>query len=182
MRMDITPYVEALRRDLITAAEAGGEDVRASAERLALALDPAVRLAFFEALSQAAAEITRDLPAGGSVEVRLHGREPQFVIEAPVPAEPAPSGDEDAEIDEDGAVARITLRLPEGLKTKAEEAASGRGQSLNTWLVNAVRAATRDRAVDVDLDISSMPLLPTPPLPFGQGRRGTGKRMTGWAR
>ena len=180
--VDITPYVEALRRDLITAAESGGESARSAAERLALALDPAVRLAFFEALSQAAAEITRDLPSGGSVEVRLRGREPQFVVASPPPAEPMPSSDDDTETDEDSAVARITLRLPEGLKTRAEEAASRRGQSLNTWLVSAVRAAIRDRAIDVDLDLSSMPLPPTPPLPFGQGRRGTGKRMTGWAR
>jgi len=35
--MDITPYVESLRHDLAAAAEAGGEEARAAAERLALA-------------------------------------------------------------------------------------------------------------------------------------------------
>ena len=34
--MDLTPYVENLRRDLAVAAEAGGEDARALAERLPL--------------------------------------------------------------------------------------------------------------------------------------------------
>ena len=66
MHMDITPYVDSLRRDLVAAAESGGEETRAAAERLALALDPATRLALMEALSHAAAEITAELPAEGS--------------------------------------------------------------------------------------------------------------------
>ena len=80
--MDITPYVESLRHDLAAAAEAGGPEAKAAAERLALALDPAVRLALMDALSQAAAEITSELPTG-SVDVRLRGREPEFVVDVP---------------------------------------------------------------------------------------------------
>jgi len=177
--MDITPYVESLRHDLAAAAEAGGPEARAAAERLALALDPAVRLALMDALSQAAAEITSELGAG-SVEVRLRGREPQLVVDVPTvsaaaPAAAAgPTADDDA--DEDGAQARITLRLPESVKYKAEELATKGGHSLNSWIVNVVRAATRERAVKVDIDLSS--------LPFGEGltaARGKGpKRMTGW--
>jgi len=94
--MDITPYVESLRQDLAAAAEAGGPEARQAAERLALALDPAVRLALMDALSQAAAEITSEL-AAGSVDVRLRGREPEFVVDVPTmplapPAAPAPPG------------------------------------------------------------------------------------------
>jgi hypothetical protein len=182
--MDITPYVESLRQDLAAAAEAGGPEARASAERLALALDPAVRLALMDALSQAAAEITAELPAG-SVDVRLRGREPELVVDVPTmpmpapapPPPPAPASPEDTpEVDEEDAVARISLRLPESLKYKAEELAAKGGHSLNSWIVNAVRAATRDRAVEVDIDLSS--------FPFGSGGppgRGRGqKRMTGW--
>lgn len=181
--MDITPYVESLRHDLAAAAEAGGPEAKAAAERLALALDPAVRLALMDALSQAAAEITSELPAG-SVDVRLRGREPQFVVDvptAPMPAAPAPPGapsPEDTEDDEDGAVARITLRLPESVKYKAEELATKGGHSLNSWIVNVVRAATRDRAVNVDIDLSSIPFLEGPGFPSGRGRGS--KRMTGW--
>ena len=87
--MDITPYVESLRQDLIAAAEAGGPEAKAAAERLTLALDPAVRLALMDALSQAAAEITSELPAG-SVDVRLRGREPQLVVDVPTMAMPRP--------------------------------------------------------------------------------------------
>ncbi len=170
--MDITPYVESLRHDLAAAAEAGGPEAKAAAERLALALDPAVRLALMDALSQAAAEITAEL-ADGSVDVRLRGREPQFVVDVPtVPmpaATPAPaagaSGDDEPEDAEDGAVARITLRLPESVKYKAEELATKGGHSLNSWIVNVVRAATRERAVSVDIDLSSVPFLDGPGLP-----------------
>jgi hypothetical protein len=179
--MDITPYVDSLRHDLAAAAEAGGAEAKAAAERLALALDPAVRLALMDALSQAAAEITAELPAG-SVDVRLKGREPQFVVDVPTqpltaaPAAPAaPPAPDEAE-EEEGSVARITLRLPESVKYKAEELAAKSGHSLNSWIVNVVRAATRERAINVDIDLSSVPFLGGP----GPGRTGGGKRMTGW--
>jgi hypothetical protein len=193
VHMDITPYVENLRHDLAAAAEAGGPEAREAADRLALALDPAVRLMLMDALSQAAAEITSELPAG-AIDVRLRGREPQFVVDvptqpmgstaptppvAPVPPTPptAPAGDTDEEAEEDS-VARITLRIPESVKYKAEELAAKSGHSLNSWIVNVVRAATRERAVNVDIDLSSIPFLDGPGFPSGRGRGS--KRMTGW--
>ncbi|HEU4514149.1 MAG TPA: toxin-antitoxin system HicB family antitoxin [Nocardioidaceae bacterium] len=181
--MDITPYIDSLRRDLAAAAEAGGDEAKAAAERLSLALDPAMRLALMDALSQAAAEITSELPAG-SVDVRLRGREPEFVVDVPTtmplaapmpPSPPAPP--EPEEEDEDGTVARITLRIPESLKTKAEEMAARSGHSLNTWLVNTIRMATREKALSVDIDLSSIPFIEE--IQRGPGRRG-GRRMTGW--
>ena len=195
--MDITPYVEALRQDLAAAAEAGGPEARAAAERLTLALDPAVRLTLMDALSQAAAEITSELPAG-SVEVRLRGREPQLVVDVPTmpmpiqqpdmsippaPSAPPRSGHHEGETGdtgeagEDDNVARITLRIPESVKYKAEELAAKGGHSLNSWIVNVVRSATRERAVNVDIDLSSIPFLDVPGVTVNRGR---GKRMTGW--
>jgi hypothetical protein len=171
--VDITPYVESLRRDLLAAAESAGPEARELAERLGFALDPAARLAMMEAVSQAASEITAEM-AAGSVDVRLDGRDLAFVVDSPAtppppPEPPAPSAGP-AE-PEEGNVVRITLRLPEGVKARAEELAARSGHSLNTWLVNAVRSATsRDGAVEVDLDLSSLPL--------GGGR--TARRMTGW--
>jgi len=184
--MDITPYVESLRQDLAAAAEAGGPEAKQAAERLAMALDPAVRLALMDALSQAAAEITAELPQG-TIDVRLKGREPQFVVDVPglplqppaPPTPPAAPGDEaEGEEDEDeGAVARITLRIPESVKYKAEELAAKGGHSLNSWLVNVIRAATRDRSINVDVDLSSIPFFEG--QGFRPGRRGQ-RRMTGW--
>ena len=171
--MDITPYVDSLRRDLLAAAEAGGPEVSAAAERLGYALESATRLALMEALSHATAEITASMPAGG-VDVRLDGRDLAFVVDAGPPATPAATAPPTEEAEEDASVARITLRLPESLKARAEEAAAASGTSLNTWLVQAVRAATHE-GVRVDIDLSSLPF-------FGghdPGRRGS-RRMTGW--
>ena len=183
--MDLTPYIDNLRRELAVAAEAGGEDARALAERLTAALESAARLALLEALSAAADEITTDL-APGSVEVRLRGRDPGFVV-TPPPVEPAeaPSGGlrnalagaievtmgvrpPATEADESGGTSRITLRLPEHLKPRIDEAAGRVGLSVNAWLVSAVSAA---------LDAGA---------PNGRSSRGQdqplGQRHTGWVR
>lgn len=176
--MDITPYVEGLRRDLVAAAEAAGPEAREVTERLSFALDPAARLALMEAVSQAAAEITAEMPAGG-VDVRLDGRELAFVVHsAPAPAaEQAAPPPPAEEAEDDGNVARITLRIPESVKARAEELAARSGHSLNTWLVNVVRGATRDGAINVDIDLSSIPFLGGND-PF-TGKHGS-RRMTGW--
>lgn len=171
--MDLTPYVENLRRELAVAAEAGGEEAVALAERLTLPLDSATRLTLLEALSAAAAEITSDL-APGSVDVRLRGRDPEFVVTAP-PAEPlatettadpppGPAAQPTPEAD-DGATARLTLRLPEQLKPQVESAAGSAGISVNAWLVRAVVAALR-----TDTPVTHIP------------QRGIGQRYTGWVR
>jgi hypothetical protein len=85
------------------------------------------------------------------------------------------------EDDEEGGLSRITLRIPESVKAKAEEAAARSGQSLNTWLVNVVRAATREGAINVDIDLSSIPFVGYDPFSGGPPGRGRGnRRMTGW--
>ncbi|MEQ4206312.1 toxin-antitoxin system HicB family antitoxin [Actinopolymorpha sp. B9G3] len=146
--MELTPYVESIRRDLTVAAEVAGQDARAAAERLTAALDAAVRLALMDALSTAADEVTREL-APGSVEVRLRGREPEFVVSMPpsVPEPPGPPGPPPGPPpipDAEQGTARVTLRLPESLKTRAEEAAARAGMSVNTWLVRAVGVALEE--------------------------------------
>ncbi|HUZ13961.1 MAG TPA: toxin-antitoxin system HicB family antitoxin [Caulobacteraceae bacterium] len=158
--MDINRLLDALRQDLARAAELGADDVRAAAERLTLALEPALRLALMDGLGQAAAEIGEAWP-GVSIGVRLKGRDPQFVVEgAPSPAETP------FETDDGEPVARITLRLPEALKGRAEAQAARRGQSLNTWLVAAARAAAADE-----------------PRGHGPARHGaSGRHMKGWVR
>ncbi|MGH3932196.1 MAG: hypothetical protein ACRDTF_19715 [Pseudonocardiaceae bacterium] len=146
--MDLTSYVEALRTELAVAAEAGGHDARALAERLTAPLESAVRLVLLDALSTAADEITRDL-APGSVDLRLRGREPSFVVTPPPtdysfdePDTPAVGVAPRASPDgEEGATARINFRLAEHLKGRIEEAAGHAGLSVNAWLVRAAAAA-----------------------------------------
>jgi len=174
--MELSPYVDRLRTDFVQAAQAAGPDSAATADRLMLALEPAVRMALLEALSDAAAEITQDLRVQ-AVEVRLKGRDPQFVVSATEPAPEAPGdlGDDAEEGPE--TVARVTVRIPESLKTRAEELAAEAGQSLNTWIVGAIRRATRDRGLHIDLDLGSLPFGAA-----GPGRTRAARRMQGWAR
>ncbi|TDD11729.1 toxin-antitoxin system HicB family antitoxin [Nonomuraea deserti] len=149
--MDLAPYVDHLRRELAIAAGAGGEEARALAERLAATLESATRLALLEALSAAADEITQDL-APGSVEVRLRGRDPAFVVTPPPGARSIEEGGEIGQAEgpsaplpppdvDDGGTSRISLRVPEHLKPRIEEAAARDGLSVNAWLVRAVSAA-----------------------------------------
>lgn len=143
--MNISQYAENLRHELLVAAEAGGDEARALAERLTAPLESATRLVLLEALSDAAAEITSEL-APGSVDVRLRGRDPEFVVtrapsnNALEDVGHAPTAPSTPEADE-GSTTRTTLRLPEQLKGRVEEAASREGLSVNTWLVRAISAA-----------------------------------------
>ncbi|GII58100.1 hypothetical protein Pth03_64890 [Planotetraspora thailandica] len=152
--MDLTPYVDNLRHELAVAADAGGDEARALAERLTAPLESATRLTLLNALSAAMSEVTRDL-APGSVDVRLRGVDPEFVVTLPLPQEPyedaaeyesapsvvhAPVTAAPPDTDEGGS-ARINLRLPSHLKTRVEDAAGQEGLSVNAWLVRAVAAA-----------------------------------------
>ncbi len=140
--MDLTGYVEALRSALTTAAAAGGEQSRQTARLLADTMEPAVRLALIDAMSALADEVTAALD-GDVVDVRVRGGDPEVVVvpaahEPPAPHPASAATDEPAD---DGAVARISLRLPDALKTRAEAAAAAEGGSLNAWLVRAVADA-----------------------------------------
>ncbi len=142
--MDLTHYVDNLRHELAVAADAGGEDARALAERLTAPLESAIRLMLLDALSAAADEITREL-APGSVELRLRAGEPDFVVAAPADEPVEPTHDAPPPEADDGAMARINLRLPEQLKAGVEQAASRERLSVNAWLVRAAAVAlTRD--------------------------------------
>jgi hypothetical protein len=143
--MDLHPYIDSIHEQLTTAADAGGAEARALAARLVPSLDAAVRLALLDALAAAAEDITCEL-APGSVELRLRGREPEFVV-----TPPATGADDAAEeqqpaariaLDpEEATMSRINLRMPERLKARAEAAAAAEGLSVNAWLVRAVAAA-----------------------------------------
>jgi hypothetical protein len=175
--MDLGTYVSNIRLELAVAAEAGGDDARALAERLAAPLESAFRLALLDALSDAADEITRDL-APGSVHLRLRGREPGFVV-TPAPSEPVDQADSaPAELppvaaqDDDGAMTRINLRLSENLKGQIDEAADRAGLSVNGWLVRAAAAA-----LDVGTTGATSGANPRP----ARTARGS-QRYTGWVR
>jgi len=72
--MDLTPYTQNLRDDLLTAASVGDEESRRAAALLASAIEPAARLAIMNALSDLALEVTGALQ-DITVELRLDGRD-----------------------------------------------------------------------------------------------------------
>jgi hypothetical protein len=170
--MNLAMYVDTLRDELVAAAGSGGPESRAAVERLAPGLEASMRLVLLEALTAAADEITREL-APGSVEVRLRGRDPDFVVTMPADDDAAddgalgsgPSPAVIATADDDGTTSRLNLRLPDGLKTKVEEAARREGLSLNTWLVRAAAAAVEGARA-----------------PASRRSPGGSQKFTGWVR
>lgn len=171
--MDLSPYITALRDDLSTAASAGDEQTRRTAAVLAAALEPAARLAIMNALSDLAAEVTAALE-DRVVELRLDGRDVRVTVsgdpmeppELPEPPPPPPPGQ-----DFGGDISRITLRLLEEIKGRAEQAAASQGVSLNAWLSQAVQGALNSHAHLREWGESQQ-----------RDRQGSrhGRRMRGW--
>ena len=183
--MELERYVNGLREQLEVASAAGGEEARALAARLTAPLDAAVRLTLLDALSVAAAEITREL-APGSVDLRLRGGEPEFVVSAPSAeiGRAVEGGGADASGAEqawgaggspsvsqsaagEGGQSRVNLRLPDQLKRRVEQAADRDGLSINAWLVRAAAAAVERAEAGGRVE---------PDSPRG------GRRFTGWGR
>jgi hypothetical protein len=184
--MDLSEYSESLRRELVAITRFAGDDVSRAAEMLAESLDSSVRLALLDVLSAAAGEITARLD-GAVIDVRLAGLEPEFVVTlhpdlADDAGGPQASGTAGAlatpgggqggqgEGAEEAGQARITLRMSESLKTRAEAAAAASGMSVNAWLVRAVSQA-QDASSESGTGRSRAKPRPT-----------VGQRYTGFAR
>jgi hypothetical protein len=144
--MDLDRYVSELQRQLAAAAEHRDADARAVAEQLSAGLDAAVRLMLLGVLSDVASEITREI-VPGSVDVVLRGRDPHLVVTRPVMSETDTAGPSipevavPAEPPDDTVTSRTTLRLPDRLKARVEQAAAEEGVSVNSWFVRAIAAA-----------------------------------------
>jgi hypothetical protein len=162
--MELGQYVSDLQRQLVDAAANGAEDTRAVADRLAAGLDAATRLVLLDVLSAAVGEITRDL-APGSVDLRLRGREIEFVVSQPNTETDADERPASAVDLDDASTSRTTLRLPDALKARVDEAAAADGLSVNTWLVRAIAAALQPKQ-----------------RRSAQRTLHTGDSFTGWAR
>lgn len=127
--MQLDGYVQALTQDLAHVAAVGDEATARTAEALAAALEPAIGRRLQEALAEAALELSAQLEEG-RVEVRVAGRDPELVYIDDAPVRPVEA--------EEAHAARITLRLPESLKSRMEAAATAAGISVNTWLVQTL--------------------------------------------
>jgi hypothetical protein len=181
--MNLHPHIENIHQQLAATAEAGGDEARAVIERLMAPLESTIRLTLLDVVAAAAEEITCDL-APGSVEVRLRGRDLEFVV-SPPPVDPSVDdqtlGENKRQGDrpvtgiappaegegDDAAMSRINLRMPEHLKARVERAAADEGLSVNAWLVRAAAVALERANPDR-----------RPERRTAQGAQ----RYTGWAR
>src|SRR5215212_2703048 len=129
--METARFVEALQQDLRELAEIGGDELVQAARRLEGAVKQSATLRLIDLLTQAALELSEQLPSG-HVDVRVAGQEPELVyVEEQAAEQPAPTGEDEQ--------ARITLRLPESLKAAVEVAAAAEGVSVNAWLIRALQ-------------------------------------------
>jgi predicted HicB family RNase H-like nuclease len=132
-------HIEGIREDLLAAAAAlGDEKVTDGFRRLADTIEPSMRLRI-DLLAEVALKLNVQLDYG-HVEVRMAGREPELVyVDEPAAEDEPPAPGDDLS-------ARITLRLPDGLKTGLEAAAAREGISANAWIVRALSRALEPRA------------------------------------
>jgi hypothetical protein len=162
--MELSPYIESVRAGVVNASSLADEQTQHVAQRLGTAIESSTRLALIQALSDAAGTISAEL-APSSVELRMVGQDPEFVVSLQTAEaeptllmpEPESASEETAEA-EDEPVARITLRLPQSVKARVDEVASSEGISTNAWLIRAVMDALSERS-------GSRPEWPQPPRP-----------------
>lgn len=146
--MELTPHIEALRED-VAALIAADPAAAQALERLDRALEATIQLRVLDALAQAAQELSEAVP-GGQVDVRVAGRDAAFVFT------PEAGGAAPIPEDDEAGLARLTVRLPESLKARVEEAAAAEGSSVNAWIVRAIaeRSPTPPTSVRTDRRIT----------------------------
>lgn len=125
--MKMSKFTELLSADLMALGQLGGPELESAVSRLIPTLAPVLRTRLLEALTEVASELKDQLP-GARIEARLHGDE----VELAYLQDESVSRETPSELN-----ARITLRLPEDLKSRIEKAATQEGISLNSWLLKA---------------------------------------------
>ena len=142
--MQMAHHIHAIQEDLAAAASLAADEATVEAgRRLTQALGSSLHLRLLDVVSEAALALSDSVP--GRIEVRLAGRDPELVYieEEEVEPEPTQAGADDS------FSARITLRLPEGLKAQIEVAANSEGASVNTWIVRALQRGLEPRTRSV---------------------------------
>lgn len=136
--MHLAPIIHSVRVSLLgqTALAGGDPTLDAVAAQLADALAPALRHAALDLAEQAAIEVAAQLP-DRTVDVVLVDGDPTLRV-SDLPADTAGATKDEEDFD-----ARITLRLPPSLKRLVEESATVGGESVNTWVVDALSRGTR---------------------------------------
>lgn len=147
----VQPVITKLRSTLVNQGVLAGGDPTVDAAIAALvdALEPAMQMAALELAQQAATELGAQLPDRMVDVVVVDGDPTLRVGDAPGAPQSEPAEDLDA---------RITLRLPPSLKRLIEDSATIDGDSVNSWVVDALskrakRPASHGRRVTESFDL-----------------------------
>ena len=142
--MEMAHHIHAIQEDLAAAASLASDEATVEAgRRLTQALGSSLHLRLLDVVSEAALALSGSVP--GRIEVRLAGRDPELVY---IEEEEEPERAQATSAD-DAFSARITLRLPEGLKAQLEVAANLEGTSVNAWIVRALQRGLEPRTRSV---------------------------------
>lgn len=136
--MQLDSHIQAIQQELATTAALGDEATSEAARRMSDALAATLHLHLLDLLGEAALEIGGQIDSG-RVEVRLAGREPELVVIT----DDVPDSTQFGFGEESSG--RITLRLPESLKSGIEAAAAREGVSTNAWLVRSIARTLEQR-------------------------------------
>ena len=136
--MQLDSHIQAIQQELAATAALGDEATSEAARRMSDALAATLHLHLLDLLGEAALEIGGQIDSG-RVEVRLAGREPELVVIT----DDVPDSTQFGFGEESSG--RITLRLPETLKSGIEAAAAREGVSTNAWLVRAIARTLEQR-------------------------------------
>jgi len=138
--VNIEASIIAFEETLAQQATLGGDAVEEAAGALLQAVRPAVERLALSMAEDAALEVAAQLP-DATVRVVIEEGSPALMVERQETVETAAFKGEDLE-------ARLTLRLPTGLKSAIEEAAGDAGDSVNSHVVEALgQALQRHRQV-----------------------------------
>jgi hypothetical protein len=126
--MEMSSLMSQIRIDLGALGQLGGPDLETAVERLAEPFELALRTRLIAAFGQLAAELNIDIP-GGHVDLRLDGDSVSLAYV---------SNTEVVRESREGLDARVTLRMPEPLKSRMESAAAADRVSVNSWLLHLI--------------------------------------------
>lgn len=130
--MQLSQAMSGLETAVETQLRVAGPEATELGTQLLAALQPAIRQTFFDVLGMAATEVSSQLP-GHRVELKIVDGDPELVVTPEMVEGATPPGPDDDE-------ARITLRLPGYLKEIIAEAASSTGDSVNSFVVDALKS------------------------------------------
>ncbi len=138
--MQLSHAIASLEASVETQLRVAGPEAAEAGAQLMAALQPAIRQTLIDVVTMAATEVSSQLDRH-IVDVRLVEGDPELVVSE----EDRSASTAETHRDEDDTDARITLRLPEYLKQIITEAANVSGDSVNAYVVHALKDSSKSR-------------------------------------